>query len=307
MTRLPTLMPLIALLAGIAGYSFSPTISAGKGMIVPVLAVIMLCMGLTLKLKDFRTVVNQPSALLTGLVLQFFLMPLLAWLISVGLGLSAALMAGMVLVGTAPGGTASNVLVYLSGGNVALSISMTTVSTIAAIFATPLLTAFYLHETVDVDQVGMLISIVQIVIVPVLLGTIVNTYKPQLIDPIRKWLPNLSVLTIAYAISVVVALNAGNLESIGIAVLAGVLLHNSIGLFGGYWLARVVGCDIQQARTIAIEVGTQNSGLSVALAIKHFTVMAALPGAIFSVTQNVLGACLASWWRFIQERQAPES
>ena len=297
MPGLPVLMPMLAFMAGVCGYFFAPAISAGKGLIVPLLSLIMLLMGLTLTPKDFVREVRNPLPLFVGMGLQFLLMPLLAWLISRSLNLPPAIMAGMVLVGTAPGGTASNVLAYLAKGNVALSISMTTASTLMAVIMMPLLTGFYLDAVVDVDRAGMLMSIVQVVILPVLAGLTANSLWPDKVKHLHPTLPTLSMIAIVVTITIVVALNAGSLSSLGIPVLAAVLLHNSLGLVGGYSLSRMAGMSKRQSRTIAIEVGTQNSGLSVALAVKHFTALAALPGAIFSVSQNILGAAAAGYWR----------
>lgn len=296
MPKTSVLMPIFALLGGIGGYIFAPQVSSGKPLIIPLLAVIMLLMGLTLKPKDFVQEIHRPAPLLIGISLQFLIMPLLAFLISQWTGLSPALMAGMILVGTAPGGTASNVLTYLAKGNVALSITITLTSTLLSVVLMPWLTAFYLHETIEVDRQGLVVSIIEIICLPVFVGVVANTLWHHRIKPIHRFLPPLSALAIVIAISIVVALNAHSLQEIGLSVFIAVLLHNTLGLGCGYYCARLLQLNEKQCRTIAIEVGTQNSGLAVALAVKHFSLLAALPGALFSVTQNLLGALLAGLW-----------
>ncbi|AMO57984.1 bile acid:sodium symporter family protein [Endozoicomonas montiporae] len=262
----------------------------------PLLAIIMFAMGLTLTIADLREALTDPRPLIMGVCLQFILMPVLAFSISQALSLPSELLVGMMLVGTAPGGTASNVLAYLAGGRVALSIGMTTLSTLMAVFVMPFLCSVYLSTVIKVDQVGMLISILKIVILPVAGGVLLNALCPKLINRIKPCLPSIAVIGICSAITLVIAMNADALASLSAIVVVAVLLHNTLGLISGYVSARLCGMDIPTARTVAIEVGTQNTGLAAALAFKHFTVLAALPGAIFSMTQNILGALLASYW-----------
>ena len=256
----------------------------------------MFAMGLTLSLDDCCTALADLRPMLIGVILQFMLMPLLAFIISQMLGLPTALLAGMILVGSAPGGTASNVLAYLAGGRVALSVGMSIVSTLLSVLVTPWLCAFYLGEVIAVDQGGMLISIIKIVIGPVIGGVVLNALCPGLIDKVRPCLPSLAVIGISIAITLVIALNANTLAGVPPVALLAVFLHNSLGLLSGYYSARLLGLDIPCARTIAIEVGTQNSGLAAALAVKHFSALAALPAALFSIMQNLLGTSLAGYW-----------
>ncbi|MTI14493.1 bile acid:sodium symporter family protein [Sansalvadorimonas verongulae] len=297
MPKISVFLPVFALLGAAGGYIFAPQISSSKPLIVPLLAIIMLFMGLTLKPNDFVREFRRPRSLVIGVCLQFLVMPLLAFVISLQLGVSTAIMTGMVLLGTAPGGTASNVLTYLAKGNVALSISMTLTSTLLSVLLMPWLTGIYLHKVIEVDRLGMLTSITKIVLVPVLAGVTLNTLCHCLLKYLYSALPVLSALAIVITIGIVVAVNAESLQSLLTVVAVAVLLHNSLGLACGYGCARLFGLSERQSRTIAIEVGTQNSGLAVAIAFKHFSLMAALPGALFSVTQNILGASLAGYWR----------
>ena len=187
-------------------------------------------------------------------------------------------------------------MTYLAKGDVALSISMTVVSTLIGVIATPLLCEFYLSQTVDVDAFELLQSILQLVFIPVLLGIFVNSYAAAYVSKIEKWIPKISILLILCIIAVVVALNAERLSDIGGAIIIAVVLHNSLGLTCGFYLSRLFGFNLRQSQTIAIEVGMQNSGLGVALALELFSASAALPGALFSLWHNVSGSVLASIW-----------
>jgi BASS family bile acid:Na+ symporter len=283
---------LIALLAFLQPDWFAPR----QALIVPLLSLVMFIMGLTLTAADFRRVIVMPRPILIGVSLQFLIMPLAALLLSRSLQLSTQLTAGMVLVGSCAGGTASNVICYLARGDVALSISMTMVSTLLGVVATPLLCSLYLATTIDVDTLGMLLDIVQVVLLPVAGGVLLNRYLRTTIDRLQPVLPSVSVLVILLIIAIVVALNAGRLMEVGLITLLAVVLHNVLGLSGGYYLAHLLGLNLQQCRTIAIEVGMQNSGLGVALALEFFSASAALPGAIFSVWHNISGSLLAAHW-----------
>jgi BASS family bile acid:Na+ symporter len=223
-------------------------------------------------------------------------MPILALTLATMLQLSNQLTAGMVLVGSCAGGTASNVISYLAKGDVALSISMTMTSTLAGVIATPLLCSFYLSETVAVDTLGMLLSISQIVLVPVVLGSLVNHYAHSAVLRFESWLPSISIVIILLIIAIIVALNSQQLLEVGLLTLIAVILHNLLGLTGGFCISRLFGFNLRQSHTIAIEVGMQNSGLGVALALQFFSGAAALPAALFSVWHNISGSILASHW-----------
>ena len=269
-----------------------------KPYFVWLLAVIMFLMGLTLRWQDFRDIFRHPGAVCLGVTLQFLLMPALAWLVSKAFGFPPEWLLGMMLVGTAPGGTASNALTYLARGNVALSISMTLVSTTLAVFMMPLLTGWYLSSVIEIDRLGMLLSIGQIVVVPVMLGLLcVSVLGESRIHRVRHWLPDLALLFIMVAIASLVAINADSLHQLTGLLVVGVLIHNVAGLVIGYLLALACRQSVTNARTIAIEVGTQNTGLAMALALKHFSALAALPGVLFSISQNLLGVAAAKGWR----------
>ena len=296
MSRLTTLFPLWAILLSGAAFFFNEPFSSLASWIIPLLAGVMFTMGLTLKAADFKRILEDPRPILVGVSLQFILMPLLAVVLAKMFGLSNQLTAGLVLVGCCAGGTASNVISYLARADLALSISMTVCSTLVGVVATPLLTGFYLATTINVDTIGMLVSIIQIVLIPVLAGITLSHFFPELIRPLTPALPALSILIILTIIAIVVALNSDSLLEVGALTLVAVVLHNLGGMCGGFYLSRLMGFDTRQSHTIAIEVGMQNSGLGVALALEFFSATAALPGALFSVWHNISGSLLASQW-----------
>jgi BASS family bile acid:Na+ symporter len=211
--------------------------------------------------------------------------------------LPSQLAVGLILVGCSPGGTASNVICYLAKGDVALSITLTMASTLLAVVATPLLTLLYAGETVPVPALDILVTVFKIIFLPVVLGVMANHYFHHALSPLHRVFPLLSVSSIVLIIMIIVALNHDSLANFATIVAAVVILHNAIGLFGGYWLPRWLGRDRRECRTLAIEVGMQNSGLAVALAVKYFSASAALPGALFSIWHNLSGSLLAGIWR----------
>jgi BASS family bile acid:Na+ symporter len=296
MQRLTLLFPLWALLLSALALWQPEPFTAAKPAIVPLLGLVMFGMGMTLTWQSFAQVLRRPRRIGLGLGLQYLVMPLAAWVIGLALHLPTALLAGLVLVGACPGGTASNVICYLARGDVALSITLTTLSTLLAIVATPLLTWLYIGERVPVPVFDMLLSIFKIVLLPVALGVAVNTLAGRRLEALKHVFPLLSVGAIVAIIAIVVALNRESLATIGPIVIVAVMLHNTIGLTAGYAAGLLLTRDERTARTLAIEVGMQNSGLAVALAVKYFAAAAAVPGALFSIWHNLSGAMLAAWW-----------
>jgi BASS family bile acid:Na+ symporter len=288
------LFPLWAPLAAAAGFLLAGPLAGWGGAIVPLLTVIMLCMGLTLKPRDFVAVGGYRLAFLAGLLLQFTVMPLMALLIATLFRLGPDLTVGLVLVGSVAGGTASNVMTFIARGNVALSVAMTATSTLAGVVMTPLLLSLLVGTTVDVPAADMLASLFRIVLLPVLIGVTINSLTPQVVRKLAPALAPLAVLAILTIIAIVVALNAGHLREVALAVVIATLLHNVSGLLLGYGAAKLLRFEPAICRTIALEVGMQNSGLATALALKFFTPVAALPGAIFSVWLNITGSVFAS-------------
>ena len=291
-----TLFPLWAVLGTAGALLWPGLLTPLASGIVPLLGLVMFGMGLTLRSRDFLEVARRPGLVAIGSVLQFGLMPLAAWIVGRLLGLSPELLAGLILVGACPGGTASNVICYLARGNVALSISLTAVSTFLSVLATPALTWLYVGQLVPVPVVPMLRSILMIVIIPVLAGVLANHFFGARLAAARGAFPLISVVAIVLIISIIVALEADRAAALAGAVVAAVVLHNTLGLAAGYSAPRLLGLDERTCRTLAIEVGMQNSGLGVALAAQFFSATAALPGAVFSVWHNLSGSVLAGWW-----------
>ena len=264
-------------------------------VINPLLGLIMFGMGLTLKPSDFRIVFSRPKDVLIGCLAQFTIMPLLAWLLVKIFRLPDELALGVILVGCCPGGTASNVITFLAKGDLALSVGMTATSTILAPLLTPLLTWLMAGTFVDVDTVGMLLSILYVVIAPIIVGFIVQHFFPRCTERVIPYLPAFSTLMITAVVAMVVSHTSEQLYTGGLLVIVVVMLHNICGLTMGYTLGRILGLTRKKRIAISIEVGMQNSGLASSLATLHFATfpMATIPGAIFSVWHNISGAMVA--------------
>ena len=262
----------------------------------PLLGLVMFGMGLTLKPADFKVVFSRPKDVLIGCASQFVIMPLLAFLLTKVFQLSPELAVGVILVGTCPGGTSSNVMTYLSKGDVALSVGMTSVSTILAPFLTPLLTLLYAGQRVEVNVVSMFLSIVEVVLLPILLGFVINRFFHSFTQNAVRVLPLISTTAIVAIVAAVVSANSAKILTSGLLILVVVILHNLLGYAAGYMVARLLKLDTAKCRAISIEVGMQNSGLATSLATTHFAQypLATIPGAVFSVWHNISGAILAN-------------
>ncbi len=269
------------------------------------LGIVMFGMGLTLKPHDFQVVFSRPKDVLIGCAAQFTIMPLLAFLLTKAFQLPPELAVGVILVGTCPGGTSSNVMTYLSKGDVALSVGMTAVSTVLAPFLTPLMTYFYAGQRVDVDMVSMFLSIVKVVILPIALGFLVNHFFHTFTERAVEVLPLISTTAIVAIVAAVVSANSAKIMTSGLLILAVVILHNVLGYTLGYCVGKALKLDTTKCRAISIEVGMQNSGLATSLAAAHFAQypMATIPGAVFSVWHNVSGAVLANLFVRQSERK----
>lgn len=289
-------MGILVLLTAVLALLFPSVSSHIKPTLInPLLGIIMFGMGMTLKLDDFRVVFSRPKDVLIGCMAQFTVMPLLAWLLAHIFSLDEALTIGVVLVGCCPGGTASNVITYLAKGDLALSVGMTGVSTLLAPFMTPFLTWALAGKSVNVDVVGMLLSILWVVILPIVVGLVVKWIWPKFTEQATDYLPAFSSVAIAFIVSIVIAANANKLMAGGLMIVMVVILHNLCGLSLGYLIGQLLGLSDAKRRAISIEVGMQNSGLASSLATIHFAAypLATIPGAIFSVWHNISGALVA--------------
>ena len=290
---------LILLILSALGFVFDEFFKNFKGLIVPLLVVIMLSMGITLTLEDFKRIFRRPHIIFYGALLQFSIMPLSGYFIARALGLNPELLVGVVLVGSAPGGTASNLITYVSRGDLSYSISMTTLSTLVAPIFTPLWTLILAGKFVPVPFLSMALTTLKIVVIPVLLGMGIRRLLGEKVKSIEPALPYLAVLSISFIIAVIFALNKERLRDISVLVLGAVLMHNLLGFLLGFLFGKLAGLDNRLAKTLSIEVGMQNSGLSTVLALKFFSQLSALPSAVFSLSQNILGVLLSFVFRRI--------
>ncbi len=268
------------------------------------LMIVMFGMGLTLKLEDFKIVLTRPKDIIVGGIAQFTIMPLLAFALGKIFGLEAGLLAGLVLVGTCPGGTSSNVMTYLSKGDVALSVGMTSVNTLLAPLLTPAITYLLLRTSIKVDVLSMFLSIIKVVIIPIALGFIINKFWGKYTQKATNILPMISVIAITMIVAAVVSHNAEKILSTGIIVFVIVILHNLLGYACGYGVGMLMKAPLARKKAMSIEVGMQNSGLATSLAGTAFPdlAMATVPGAIFSVWHNISGAILANVFNRIKEK-----
>lgn len=290
------LFPLWAALCSIFAYLNPAVFASLKPYISEMLMLVMLSMGMTLKIADFTRVLKRPAPIVAGIGLHYLIMPLAAWLIARLLNMSPELQAGMVLVGCVASGTASNVMVFLSKGDVALSVTISALSTVVGIFATPLLAKLYIAASIAVPVVNMLKEILLIVALPIAIGVGINYFIPQQVKKIVPSLPLITMCVIILVLATVVSLSSDKIGIETAIVVFGVILHNGLGLIGGYWGGRLFGFDKSICRTLALEVGMQNSGLAAVLGTNFFGPMAAIPGAIFSLWHNISGSFLAGYW-----------
>lgn len=264
---------------------------------IPILlGIVMFGMGMNLDIDDFKTIVLRPRDLLIGTFAQFTLMPLIAYGLAVLFQLPPELAAGLILVGTCPGGTTSNVMTYLAKGDAALSVSFTTLSTFLAPILTPLITMWLLGKSIPVSAGSIFLSTVKFVLFPVIFGIAANIlYGPEL-RGIKKMIPSFSVISIIIIIGGVVGVHSDKIVTTGAVILLIVILHNLLGLLSGYLLGEKIGLKEAKKRALSFEIGMKNSGLAVSLAVAHFSPLAAIPAVIFSVWHNISGSLLAAYW-----------
>lgn len=296
-------MALFVLLIGVVGAVRPQTLTWVGPYVGWLLGVVMFGMGMTLTFQDFKRVLQRPWEVLLGVAAQFLIMPLAAWFLVWLFALPPELAIGVVLVGTCPGGTASNVISYLARGDVALSVSMTMATTLLAPVVTPTLTWLLAGSWIEVSFTAMMISIAQMVLLPLLLGLTAHHFFERTVERILPVMPVVSVVTIVLLVGVVVALGAESLLDVGLLMAAIVVLHNAFGLVLGYGMARLFRLDSKKARTVSIEVGMQNSGMAASLAVLYFSPAAAIPGAIFSVWHNISGSIVANYFARRDERK----
>ena len=294
---LTRLFPLWAILCAIVAY-FSPNVFLPVSPYTSqLLMFVMFTMGVTLSIDDFKRVVTKPKAVIICTLLHYIVMPLTALILSKLFTMRPELLVGMVLVGSVASGTASNVMIYLAKGDVALSVTISSVSTLVGVVVTPILTFLLVGTTVEVPVWKMLVHIIQIVLIPIVLGLMVHHFLNSVVKKCERFLPLLSMLCILLIICIVVAGSHDRIAQVGITVIFAVIIHNGIGLLGGYWGGRLFGFDESTCRTMSLEVGMQNSALAATLGNTYFSALSALPAAVFSVWHNISGSLLAGYWQ----------
>ena len=276
---------------GVGDYEF-------KGLIVPLLMLIMFGMGTSMSVSDFARVAKMPKGVFVGLVLQFSIMPIIGFILATMSGLPPEIAAGIILVGCSPSGLASNVMAYISGANLALSLTLTAVSTLLAPFITPFYMSWLAGEFVPIDATAMFLSISKIVILPIVAGLAFNHFLHGKFPIVDKLMPKVSMLGIALIITIITAAGRDSLLTIGGILIVVVLIHNLLGYLLGYTSAKLIGMDEASSRTIAFEVGMQNSGLASGIAVEMGKVATmGLAPAVFGPAMNITGSSLAAYWR----------
>lgn len=299
MTRFVNLYPVWIVLSSVLAYLYPPILQWFDGnFMIAALAIVMLGMGLTLTIEDFRSILKMPGSVLLGVSLQYLGMPLIGWGIGILLDLDKELAVGLILVTCCPGGTASNVITFLAQGNLALSIILTTVSTFLAIILTPLLCEFYAGEYVPVDAFGLFLTTVKVVLIPVSLGVFLNYKYPSRISTIAQYGPLASVVAIIFISGSIVSQSSESITDNLLILFASVSMVHGLGFGLGYLISRMMRFHRKDTIAISIEVGMQNGGLAAVLAKQNFPLypLAAVPAVFSSVIQTIIGGILASYW-----------
>ena len=274
----------------------------GINIINLLLSVVLFTMGTTLKADDFINVIKNPKAIAVGISAQYIIMPLMAFALARAFSLDTALTAGLILVGTVPGGTASDVITFIAKGDVALSVSLTAVSTVISPLLTPIITLLLIGNQIHFNPVDMFISIVQIVIVPIMLGLILNYKFTNFCEKLKDYLPTVSSIVICLIVAGVIGANKQAILTSSTVILVVIVLQYFLSMLIGFGIGHLAGMNKKQIITVAIEIAFQNSGLSTSLAKTHFPNLsqATVPGAIYSVWQNFAGSILAYAFRKYQ-------
>ena len=264
---------------------------------------VMLAMGLTVRAKDFKLVVLRPFDVLCGVIFRYAIMPFVAFTLTKLLHLPVEIAVGLILVGCMPSGVASNVMTYLAKGDVALSVTVSTLNTILAPLLTPFIFIWLAGTMIHVDASAIILQIVEIVVVPVAIGACLRALASDAVDKVTPFVPLVSVLAIMIVTCSGIAATASKLATVALIAFVAVILHNSIGLTLGYWASRGVGMPHYKAKAITFEVGMENGGLAMSIAIAYLNPLTVLPAAIFNVIHNLTGPALAAYWRTKAEKE----
>ena len=271
----------------------------GVNILNLLLSMVLFTMGTTLKVEDFTNVFKKPKEISVGIATQYIAMPLIALALAKIFSLNEALTVGLILVGTVPGGTASDVITFLSNGDVALSVSLTAISTVIAPIITPLITLILIGNHIHFNPVDMFLSIIEIVIIPIMLGLILNYKFPDFCERLKDYLPALSAIVICLIVAGVIGANKQAILTSSSIIILVILMQYFLAMMLGFGVGYLAGMDRKQIVTVAIELAFQNSGLSTGLAKAHFPnlAQATVPGALYSVWQNFAGSILAYVFR----------
>lgn len=299
------LFPLWVLICAAVAYLMPDPFKPMAGAIPWLLGVVMLGMGLTMSPADFKLVLERPRDVIAGVGLRYLIMPLVAFGVAKVLDLSPWLAAGLILVGSCPSGTASNVMTFIAKGDTALSVTVSSFNTILAPIVTPFIFLFLAGTMIPINAGALLLDIVKVVLLPIAVGMAINMAAGKALARVVRFVPLVSVVAIILIIATVVALSAAKLATVAVIAFVAVAVHNALGLALGYGASRGIGMDHRKSKAIAFEIGMENSGLAVALALAHLDPVAAIPGAIFSVWHNFTGSLLAGYWGATAEA-APE-
>lgn len=297
-------LALFTLLGAVLAYLYPPLFMVFKHVFLWLFAATMFALGLVLEPRELRAEVHRPRMIALGVATQFSVMPLLAFLVAQYQGFSPAVALGFIIVGCAPGAMASNVIVYLAGGAVAFSVALTTVATLLSPLLTPMLVKWLGGAILPIDVWPLMKTITFTVLLPLALGLFLQPYLGRRLVKARELAPGVAALAIIVICSYAVAANQARIADMALQVLLGVILVNLLGYLLGWWLAGLYRFDRHHRITLMIELGMQNAGMGVALALAHFPAQAALPGALFAVWCIMTAASASSWLRRHQRRLA---
>jgi bile acid:Na+ symporter, BASS family len=273
-------------------------------LIVPLIQLIMFSMGTEMSLKDFEGVIKTPKAVLIGLVCHFTIMPLVGFILAKSFNFEPEIAAGIVLMGSVPSGVTSNVLAFIAKANMPLSVTIATVSTLIAPLATPFLMKMLAGQFVEIDFVAMMIHVTEIIIVPIILGLIINKLIRNGAKWLQKIMPILSMCGVFMVILLIVSSGRDGLLKIGPLLFLASMIHHTTGYFLGYWSGRLLKLDEATCRTISLEVGMQNAGLASGIALQMGKVATVgLASAIAAPWMTISGSILANWWRNRSEKE----
>lgn len=298
--------PLLAIFISVLAWYDPNPIIGWENAVTPLSILAIFVMGLSLHWQDFKRVWSNPKPIAFGIVLQFSLMPLLALIISKLLSLSDDLTLGLLLLGCCSGGIASNMMTFLAKGDLALSISMSVMSTLWSVVLTPYLFGLYSGLGIQVDPLILMYGLLKILIIPIMFGILLNTAIPRIGKSVQPFLPDITSAAMLMIIAISVAVNATKLSEVSLVLIAAIILLNILGLVLAYIGAKVLGLADVQARTISFEVGMQNSGAAFVLSLKFFSAMVATPSILFGIGQNISAALIASYWKWKTEKKIKE-